>query len=94
MNTWRERTMADLVTRIDQTMPPGNAGVVSQAMAADIAAFLIQANGAVPGAPRLTPTATARIGDIGMRQAPPALAGQATPAAAPALPRLPRSRWG
>ena len=33
MNTWRERTMANLVARIDETMPPGNAGAVSQAMA-------------------------------------------------------------
>ena len=75
MNTWRERTTAELVTRIDQTMPPGNAGVVSQAMATDIAAFLMQANGAVAGNQRLMPATTARIGDIGMRQTPPALAG-------------------
>ncbi len=43
----------------------------------------------VPGTQRLTPTTAARIGDIGMRQTPPALAGApAAPAAAPApLPR-------
>src|SRR5262245_33841091 len=85
MSTWRERTMATLVTRIDETMPPGNAGVVSQAMATDIAAFILQANGGVPGEQRLTATTAARIGEVGMRQAPPALAGaQGAPAGAPA----------
>jgi alcohol dehydrogenase (cytochrome c) len=85
IGTWRERPASVLITRIDETMPPGNAAAVSQAMATDIAAFILQANGAVPGTQRLTPNTTALIGDVGMRQAPPALAaGQGAPAGAPA----------
>ena len=88
MSTWRERTAADLITRIDQTMPPTNPDAVSLAMATDIAAYILQANGSVPGAQRLAPATTARIGEIGMRQTPPALATAQTtaPAAAPATP--------
>ena len=61
-------------------------------MATDIAAFILQANGSVPGAQRLAPATTARIGEIGMRQTPPALATAQTPApaTAPAAPRRPR----
>ncbi|HEY6361817.1 MAG TPA: c-type cytochrome, partial [Vicinamibacterales bacterium] len=84
MNTWRERTMANLVARIDETMPPGNAGAVSQAMATDIAAFILQANGGVPGTQRLAPTTAARFADVGMRQAPPVLAGAPAAGQAPA----------
>src|SRR5687768_9203716 len=71
MNTWRERPVSVLVARIDQTMPPTNPGAVSEAMAADIVAYLLQANGAVPGNQRLTPTTTALVGEVGMRQTPP-----------------------
>jgi alcohol dehydrogenase (cytochrome c) len=86
ITTWRDRPASVLITRIDETMPPGNAGGVSQAMATDIAAFILQANGAVPGTERLTPTTTAAIGQVGLRQAPPVLAGQGAPAGAPAAP--------
>ena len=83
MNTWRERPISVLVARIDQTMPPTNPGAVSEAMAADIVAFILQANGAVPGNQRLAPNTTALVGDVGMRQTPPPLAAGA-PANAPA----------
>ncbi len=53
-------------------------------MATDIAAYILQANGSVPGAQRLAPATTARIGEIGMRQTPPALATAQTPAPATA----------
>ena len=81
MAAWRERSTTDLVTRIAQSMPPQAPGSITPAAAADIVAFIMQANGAVPGTQRLTTTTAARIGDIGMRQAPPALG-----AALPALP--------
>jgi alcohol dehydrogenase (cytochrome c) len=84
MNTWRERTTTDLITRIDQTMPPTNPDLVSQAMATDIVAFIMQANGAVPGTQRLTPATAARIGEVGMRQTPPVLAATPPPAGTPA----------
>ncbi len=92
MTTWRERTAADLITRIDQTMPPTNPDAVSQAMATDLAAFILQANGATPGTQRLVPTTMARIGDVGMRQTPPVRAAApaeaaAAPAAAAAQPK-------
>ena len=87
ITTGRDRPASVLITRIDETMPPGNAGGVSQAMATDIAAFILQANGAVPGTERLTPVTAALIGQVGLRQAPPVLAaGQGAPAGAPAAP--------
>jgi alcohol dehydrogenase (cytochrome c) len=75
MNAWRDRTTAQLVERIATTMPPQAPGSVSPGTAADITAYILQANGAVPGQQRLTPATAARIGDVGMRQAPPAAGG-------------------
>jgi PQQ-dependent dehydrogenase (methanol/ethanol family) len=45
MNVWRTRSTRDLVTRIATTMPPDDAGSIDEATAADIAAFILEANG-------------------------------------------------
>jgi alcohol dehydrogenase (cytochrome c) len=92
LSTWRGRTTAELVDRIATTMPPQNPGSVAPAAAADIVAYILQANGAIAGATRLTGATAANIGDVAMRQPPPSLAATAAspgPAGAAALPPLP-----
>ena len=65
-------------------MPPANPATVSAAVAADIVAYILQANGATPGAQPLAPATSVRIGTVSMQQAVAAPA--ATPAAVPAAP--------
>ena len=84
MSEWGPRSTAELVEYITRTMPPANPGTVSAAAAADIVAFILQANGAIAGPQPLAPAASVRIGTVSMQQAVAAPA--ATPAAAPAAP--------
>jgi alcohol dehydrogenase (cytochrome c) len=77
---WRVRTTAELIDFIAKTMPPGQEGSVNADTATAITAYIIERNGAAPGAQALTPAGTARIADIVLKQTPPAAA---------ALPPLP-----
>src|SRR5271167_1659312 len=45
MNTWGSRSTRDLVALIQTSMPPGNAGGLSPETYADLAAFILAANG-------------------------------------------------
>jgi alcohol dehydrogenase (cytochrome c) len=89
MNTWRDETTRDLFAYISTTMPPGAATLGADTYVA-ITAYLLQANGAVPGSQPLTPATTVAIGTIasGERNVSPAAAANATPA--PAAPPAPR----
>ncbi len=81
MSTWGSRTTHDLLTLIQLTMPPGNAGGLSDASYADIVAFILQANGAVAGTQPLTGAGTTVISTVATGRAPANLgrggAGQA-----------------
>jgi alcohol dehydrogenase (cytochrome c) len=66
MRTWSERTAQDLVAFLGVTMPPPPAtpGSLGPQSYVNIAAFLLQANGAVPGATALTPASAVTIGSV------------------------------
>ena len=76
---WGERSVSDLAAYITKAMPPDNPGGAGQPANTNIVAYILQANGAVPGTQPLTPQTTSVIRAVAMRQAPPA-----APAAAPA----------
>jgi mono/diheme cytochrome c family protein len=42
LSVWSARTLADLVDKIEQTMPPGQPGSVSRPQAIDLAAFILR----------------------------------------------------
>ena len=76
---WGERPVSDLAAYITKAMPPDNPGGAGQPANTNIVAYILQANGAVPGTQPLTPQTASVIRAVAMRQAPPA-----APAAAPA----------
>jgi alcohol dehydrogenase (cytochrome c) len=86
MRTWRERNAQDLVAFLGVTMPPPPAapGSLGQQSYVNLAAFLLQANGATPGAEALTAASTVRIGAVAtgtMSEAFRAALASAAPAA-------------
>ncbi|MBZ5660936.1 MAG: PQQ-binding-like beta-propeller repeat protein [Acidobacteriia bacterium] len=64
MNTWRNRSTRDLVTKIRTTMPLSNPGSLSDQDAVNLAAFVLQANGATAGAQALTAETLVPIGAV------------------------------
>src|SRR5579864_6146760 len=54
MLAWRSRRASDLVTKIHDTMPPTSPGALSAADAANVAAYILELNGARPGSRPLT----------------------------------------
>jgi mono/diheme cytochrome c family protein len=58
---WSARSLADLVDKIEKTMPPQQAGSVSQAQAIDLAAFFLRSSKWPAGPTELGPDALARI---------------------------------
>lgn len=66
---WRDRGTDELVAKIQSSMPPTNPGGLPAHTYLNIAAFVLQANGAAASGQTLTATTTARIGD-GLRAAP------------------------
>ncbi len=77
MNTWRNRPASDLFTRIRTSMPLTNPGSLSDADAVNLAAFILQSNGAIPGKQALTPETIVPIGAIASGGASPPAAQQA-----------------
>src|SRR5580765_7810812 len=49
MNAWGSRTTAELIAYMQGSMPPSNRGGLSDETYTNIAALILQANGAVPG---------------------------------------------
>src|SRR5438067_8241543 len=76
MGSWGGRTTADLVGFIQGSMPPGNAGGLPEATYLNIAAFILDSNGARPGTQPLTTQARVGIRTIatGQQRAQPAVA--------------------
>jgi len=64
MGSWGTRTTSELLNLIQTTMPPGNPGGLGAATNANIAAFILQSNGAAPGTQALTATTNAVIRSI------------------------------
>jgi alcohol dehydrogenase (cytochrome c) len=70
MNTWGARTTRELLALISTTMPPGGPGTLGPDVYAQIAAFILQANGAVPGNQPLTADTSVVISSVATGQAP------------------------
>ncbi|HWF12963.1 MAG TPA: PQQ-binding-like beta-propeller repeat protein [Candidatus Acidoferrales bacterium] len=84
MNMWRNRPTSDLFTRIRTAMPLSNPGSLSDEDAANLVAYILQANGATPGTKVLTPETIVPIGAVTTGVAPaPRPEPQEGPAAAP-----------
>jgi alcohol dehydrogenase (cytochrome c) len=63
LNTWRARTTRDLLDYMSGTMPPGGASLSDEQYLA-ITSYILQSNGAAPGARPLLPATAATIGAI------------------------------
>ena len=63
MNTWRTRSTRDLFDFMSSTMPPDAPSLAADQYLA-ITAFILQYNGATPGAQPFTPTTTVALGSI------------------------------
>ncbi len=85
---WGVRTPRELIGTIRTTMPPGNPGSVDDATAANLAAFILAANGATLGDQTLTAASTLPIRGLVTGRPTIALqAGAAVPAAAATGPK-------
>jgi alcohol dehydrogenase (cytochrome c) len=71
VNTWRDRTTADLFTRIHTTMPSSTPGSLSEQEAINLVAYILQENGASAGAQALKPETSVPIGTIATGVAQP-----------------------
>jgi len=85
MNTWRNRPTSDLFTRIRNTMPISNPGSLSDQDAANLVAFILQANGAKAGTQALTAQTIVPIGAVATGEA--AVSAQQAEGEAPAPQR-------
>jgi alcohol dehydrogenase (cytochrome c) len=83
MNAWRTRTTRELYEYIATTMPPGRANLGTEAYVA-VTAFILQANGAAPGAQVFAPATESPIGAIATGA--PAVGAPVTGAPAPGTP--------
>jgi alcohol dehydrogenase (cytochrome c) len=96
MNAWRNRTTRELYEYIATSMPPGRATLGTEAYLA-VTAFILQANGARPGAQPMTPATSVAIGTAasGAPAAPATRAADVAPGGnraptTPAAERAPR----
>ena len=76
MNSWRNRSTRELLEFIQATMPP-DAPSLSADQYASVGAFILQANGAAPGAQALSVSTTVAIGSLasGSLPSPASVAG-------------------
>src|SRR5437588_7317046 len=70
IGAWGSRPASDLLSFIQLTMPPGNPGTLRADTYANIAAFILQSNGARPGAQALTANSQVLINTVATGQAP------------------------
>src|SRR5437016_13396336 len=68
MTQWGDRTVADLVSFMRSTMPPGGANLPDQTYV-DIAAFILDSNGARAGTGNLSADSTVTIRSVALAQA-------------------------
>ncbi len=92
LSAWVNRTTGDLRDTIRTTMPPGAGGTLGDEAYTSVTAFILQANGAIPGQQPLSANLGLSIGAIAAREgaapAPQTPAGR--PAAGPQAPPPPR----
>ncbi len=92
MNQWGGRTTGALVTYIQASMPPGSPGGLGPEVYLNLAAFILQANGARPGNQALRGSSDPLINSVANGQLPAALRQPAPagplPAATPLLKGL------
>src|SRR5882762_8822723 len=84
MGSWGRRSPRELLSFMQLTMPPARPGALSQDEDVNLAAFVLQQNGAAAGTQALTATVDAAIGSMATGQAPAQQAGGR--GAAPAAP--------
>lgn len=80
LNQWGARTPSELITFVRATMPPGTAGSLPDQTYVDLAAFLLDANGAHPGNQPLAMDSRVAISSVASGQR----AAYLQPGAAPA----------
>jgi alcohol dehydrogenase (cytochrome c) len=88
ISSWGNRTVRDLTTFIQTTMPPDAPGSLAEKACVDIVAFLLDSNGAASGSRPLIAGANNIIRSVASGRPPPAApsAGDATSAGAPTGP--------
>jgi len=77
MSAWGQRSPRELLSFMQLTMPPTRPGALSQEEYVNLAAFVLQQNGAAAGAQALAPTVDAAINTLASGQAPAAAPQQA-----------------
>jgi alcohol dehydrogenase (cytochrome c) len=89
MNQWGDRTAAELITFLQAAMPPGNAGSLGEQAYINLAAFLLEFNGARAGTQALTAATTVQIRSVatGVRPAVTPPVAAAKPQATRVAPR-------
>src|SRR5258708_4163493 len=79
MTQWGARTTSDLYRYIQAVMPPGNGGTLGEENYLAVTAYILQSNGARPGAQALTSTTAVAIRSIANETPPPVTTATATP---------------
>ena len=83
LREWDRRLLAELVDKIEHTMPATKPGTLSRAQATDLAAYLLQANAFKAGAADLAANDALKIAIVAPRGAPSTAASPATSAPRP-----------
>lgn len=73
MRAWGAKSAGALASYIQETMPPGNPNGLGEETYVNLAAFILQANGALPGAQPLTKATGGSIGSVANGQMPAAV---------------------
>jgi mono/diheme cytochrome c family protein len=89
LSVWSARSLADLVNKIEQTMPPGQPGSVSRPQAIDLASYILRAGKFAAGSSELGAAELAQIA-FPTRAAAATAAGTSSFAAAGNLAQLMR----
>jgi len=91
IGAWGSRPTGDLLSFIQLTMPPGNPGTLSADTYTNIAAFILQSNGARAGNQALAANSPILISAVASGQAPAAPAGRGAAPAGGQQPAEPRA---
>jgi mono/diheme cytochrome c family protein len=75
LSVWSSRSLADLVNKIEQTMPPGRPDSMSRPQAIDLAAFILRSGKYEPGPSEL---GSAELGQIAFPTRAPAVTSAAS----------------
>ena len=75
IGAWGDHAVSDLLSFLEQTMPPGNPGTLSSDTYANITAFILRSNGAIAGNQPLTRNTAVVISSVATGQAQTATAG-------------------